>query len=232
MTGNRGTHLSNRNTEYDEVAYRETLRSLGLFAPVELNDINRTYRSRAKQVHPDRFASNGGAAEATDRITRLNASHEYLVRHFDEFAKSQRRVARRYRNHGEVGGIGPLAEFVLLPVAAVYSVATLLAAIPTRLAGWLGEREVDELVDVGCEPEEIELPALNAWVVVGPHVVALMLFLAVELVAVVPSFVRWWIGISLLVMLSTDIASRVTGETNPLRGHRAFHRVNAFVRGT
>lgn len=227
----RGTHLSDRRTEYDEVAYRETLRSLGLFAPVALDDINRTYRAQAKKIHPDRFATNGGAAEATERITRLNASHDYLVRHFDEFAKSQRRIARRHRGRGDSGSMAPLAEFLLLPVATVYSLTTLLAGIPSKLARWLSEREVDELVEVGCEPEEIELPAMEGWIVVGPHIVALMLFLAVEFAGVVPTFVRWWIGISLLVMLSTDIASRVTGEANPLRGHRAFRRVNAFVRG-
>ena len=65
---------------YDEVRYRESLRTLGLFAPVTKDDIQKAYRSRAKEYHPDQFIDNGEKVKATERIQEINAAHEYALK--------------------------------------------------------------------------------------------------------------------------------------------------------
>jgi hypothetical protein len=239
----RKPRVSDRRGEYDEVMYREALRSLGLFAPVLLDDIHRAYRSRAKQIHPDRFAANGGYDEATHRIQKLNAAHEYVIHFYATFEKSQGRIARHHMPPGQAGPMNPLFEVILFPVAAVYSLTTVLAAVPAALLDRFSfEDEEDEEdgpaeekaadVDTGdaAQGQQDMTPSREGWLVVGPHVMALVLFMLVEGSGIAPPLFKWWVGLSLLIMLSTDIASRVTGEDNPLRDHRAFGRVEAFVR--
>jgi hypothetical protein len=239
----RKPRVSDRRGEYDEVTYREALRSLGLFAPVMLDDIHRAYRSRAKQIHPDRFAANGGYDEATHRIQKLNAAHEYVIHFYAKFEKSQGRIARHHMPPGQAGPMNPLFEVVLFPIAAVYSLTTVLAAVPAALLERFSFDEEDEpaeenATDVNTSDVENDVadqqqdttPSREGWLVIGPHVMALVLFMLVEGSGIAPPLFNWWIGLSLLIMLSTDIASRVTGEDNPLRDHRAFGRVDAFVR--
>jgi hypothetical protein len=236
----RKPRVSDRRGEYDEVTYREALRSLGLFAPVLLDDIHRAYRSRAKQIHPDRFAANGGYDEATHRIQKLNAAHEYVIYFYATFEKSQGRIARHHMPPGQSGPMNPLFEVLLFPIAAVYSLTTVLAAVPAALLDRFSfEDEEDESAeentadadtsDAANEQQDMT-PSREGWLVVGPHVMALVLFMLVEGSGIAPPLFKWWVGLSLLIMLSTDIASRVTGEDNPLRDHRAFGRVEAFVR--
>jgi hypothetical protein len=238
----RKPRISDRRGEYDEVTYREALRSLGLFAPVMLNDIHRAYRSRAKQIHPDRFAANGGYDEATHRIQKLNAAHDYVIHFYATFEKSQGRIARHHMPPGQAGSMNPLFEVLLLPIAAVYSLTTVLAAVPAALLDRFSfeddeddsvkENATDVNVSGGDAKEQRDMtPSREGWLVVGPHVMALVLFMLVEASGIAPPLFKWWVGLSLLIMLSTDIASRVTGEENPLRDHRAFGRVDAFVRG-
>jgi hypothetical protein len=239
----RKPRVSDRRGEYDEVTYREALRSLGLFAPVMLDDIHRAYRSRAKQIHPDRFAANGGYDEATHRIQKLNAAHEYVIHFYAKFEKSQGRIARHHMPPGQAGPMNPLFEVLLFPIAAVYSLTTVLAAVPAALLERFSFDEEDEpaeenATDVNTSDVENDVadqqqdttPSREGWLVIGPHVMALVLFMLVEGSGIAPPLFNWWIGLSLLIMLSTDIASRVTGEDNPLRDHRAFGRVDAFVR--
>ena len=240
----RKPRVSDRRGGYDEVAYREALRSLGLFAPVQPDDIHRAYRSRAKQIHPDRFAANGGYDEATHRIQKLNAAHEYVIDFYATFEKSQGRIARHYMPRGQAGSMNPAFEVLLFPIAAVYSFTTVLAAVPAALLyRFSAEDEVEnpaeeDGTDADASEREIDAaneqldtrPSREGWLVVGPHVMALILFMLVESSRIAPSFFKWWVGLSLLIMLSTDIASRVTGEDNPLRDHRAFGRVDAFIR--
>jgi len=236
----RKPRVSDRRGEYDEVTYREALRSLGLFAPVLLDDIHRAYRSRAKQIHPDRFAANGGYDEATHRIQKLNAAHEYVIHFYATFEKSQGRIARHHMPPGRSGPMNPLFEVLLFPIAAVYSFTTVLAAVPAALLDRFSfEDEEDQPAeentadadtsDTANEQQDMT-PSREGWLVVGPHVMALVLFMLVEGSGIAPPLFKWWVGLSLLIMLSTDIASRVTGEDNPLRDHRAFGRVEAFVR--
>lgn len=239
----RKPRVSDRRGEYDEVTYREALRSLGLFAPVLLDDIHRAYRSRAKQIHPDRFAANGGYDEATHRIQKLNAAHEYVIHFYATFEKSQGRIARHHMPPGQGGPMNPLLEVLLFPIAAVYSLTTVLAAVPAALLDRFSFDEEEDAEDAPADGEaadadtsdaaqdqQVMKPSREGWLVVGPHVMALVLFMLVEGSGIAPPLFKWWVGLSLLIMLSTDIASRVTGEDNPLRDHRAFGRVEAFVR--
>lgn len=210
----RGGPPRPRREAYDEVAYRDALRTLGLFAPVAIDDIQHAYRSRAKRMHPDRFsgngAGNGEAEQATLRIQKLNLAHEYVVRHFRAFDKVQRRAWRR-------GDAPPRVwqEILLAPVTLVYSMALLAAALPGAVLRLLRLNRV-----------------WRAWLALGPHLVIVAAFIALESWRLGPPWIRWWIGIALLVMLAADLASRVTRESNPLRGHRAFGRLQALVSGS
>jgi hypothetical protein len=206
-----------------------------------LDDIHRAYRSRAKQIHPDRFAANGGYDEATHRIQKLNAAHEYVIHFYAKFEKSQGRIARHHMPPGQAGPMNPLFEVLLFPIAAVYSLTTVLAAVPAALLDRFSfeEDEEDEPAEENANDvdtsdaaneQQDTTPSREGWLVVGPHVMALVLFMLMEGSGIAPPLFKWWIGLSLLIMLSTDIASRVTGEDNPLRDHRAFGRVDAFVR--
>ncbi|CAN5268793.1 hypothetical protein BH18GEM1_BH18GEM1_04610 [soil metagenome] len=218
-----------RRDAYQDVAYREALRALGLFAPVELDDIHRAYRSNAKRHHPDRFAGNGDAAEATRRIQKLNAAHEYAILHYRAFDK----VQRRHRADGlaaDAYAASLWEELLLAPVTLLYSLALLAAAVAgAALSPLLAlfRRAAGE----DSNGARALKAAWDAWLVLGPHVMMLAAFLALEVWGVGPPWVRWWLGISFLVMVSADLASRMTDESNPLRGHRVVSRLHARLGG-
>ena len=119
------------------------------------------------------------------------------------------------------------AEILLLPVTAVYSLALLVAAGPAAaLAGAAGARGA-----LMTRRQRWAVGLREKWLQAGPHLVVVAAFAALEAGGVGPPAVRWWLGLSLLVMLASDLASRATGERNPLRQHRAMERLQAFVRG-
>lgn len=92
-----------RRDGYDEMAYRQALQRLGLFPPIELDDIHRAYRLRAKLIHPDRFAMDEDARRsATGRIQELNAARDYAMKHYRWFDADQIRAYGR-RNGDEEG---------------------------------------------------------------------------------------------------------------------------------
>lgn len=211
--------------EYDEIAYRESLRVLGLFAPVTLEEIQAAYRRRAKLHHPDRAAANGNAGEATRQMERINLAHGYVVQHYQTFDRTRNRPLRR-----TMAGEPPVRawqEVLLLPITAVYSLALLAAAGPAvALTGASGRP--GSLLN---RRQRLALWAREKWLGVGPHALVLAAFLALEVWGLGPGLLRWWLGLALLIMLASDVASRATGERNPLRQHRAMERLQAFVRG-
>lgn len=211
--------------EYDEIVYRESLRVLGLFAPVTLAEIQAAYRRRAKIHHPDRAAANGNAGEATRQMERINLAHGYVVQHFPAFDRARNRPLRR-----AMAGQPPVRvwqEVLLLPITAVYLLALLAAAGPAAaLAGASGPPGA-----LMNRRQRMALWAKEKWLLIGPHLLVLASFVALEAWGEGPGFLRWWLGLALLVMLASDVASRATGERNPLRQHRAMERLRTFVRG-
>jgi hypothetical protein len=233
MSGRKPPSACTRRDAYQEVTYRESLRTLGLFGPVALEDIHQAYRARAKMYHPDRLARNGNAEEATRRIQKLNAAHEYVVRHYPAFEKGSGRGRRRAaaRRGDNAAAADPWLEFLLAPVTILYSLALLVAALPAimfvapfqALARHIGGES-------GVVARWVRA-VRERWLAVGPHLAVLGAFLALERWQMGATWTRWWLGISLLVMVSAELASRMTGESNPLRTHRAVDRLHAFVRG-
>lgn len=227
----RRPRVAGRDQAYDEVTYRESLRALGLFAPVGLDDIQRAYRSRAKLVHPDRFAANGNLEEATRRLQALNAAHEYVLHHYPVFDRSQGRAWRRGTRPGdEEATAAPWQEWLLLPVTLLYGIATLIVAAPVMIVAVMVGR------NLRARWHETRLagtiaPLWEGWLVVGPHLLILAAFLSIDRIGVEFPRAKLWLGGSLLVMVSADVASRVTRDSNVLRMHRAIHRLHAFVRG-
>lgn len=210
--------------EYDEVVYRESLRALGLFAPVTLEEIQVAYRRRAKIHHPDRAAANGNVVEATRQMERINLAHRYVLQHFPVFDRARNRPLRR-----AMAGQPPVRawqEILLLPITTVYFLAVLAAAGPAAaLAGASGPPGA-----LMSRRQRMALRMKEAWLVIAPHLLILGAFVALEVWGLGPGLLRWWLGLSLLVMLASDVASRATGERNPLRQHRAMERLQAFVR--
>lgn len=212
-------------SEYDEIRFREALRVLGLFAPVTMEEIQAAYRRRAKTCHPDRVALHGDAADATSQMERINLAHAYVAEHFDRFDRSRNRALRR-----AMAGEPPVRawqEVLLLPVTAVYSLALLVAAGPAAaLTGAAGARGA-----LMTPRQRWAVWLREKWLLAGPHLVVMAAFAALETWGVGPPALRWWLGLSLLVMLASDVASGATGERNPLRQHRTMERLQAFVRG-
>jgi hypothetical protein len=212
-----------RRDGYDEMAYRHALQRLGLFPPIELDDIHRAYRLRAKLIHPDRFAMDEEARRsATTRIQDLNAARDYAMRHYRWFDADQVRVYGRKNGYAE-GQETSWREWVALPVTAVYALAMVIVAAPfMALASWLGEARRER-----WRSSRWFRPALiawRAWLFVGPHVATIAMFAVVEEPAV-----KIWFGVSLLVMLSADVATLLTGATNSLRSQRAIMRLHQLV---
>jgi hypothetical protein len=210
--------------QYDEVVYRESLRVLGLFAPVTLDDINSAYRRRAKLHHPDRAVANGNAEDATRQMERINLAHGYVVQHFSTFDRARNRQLRRAMAGAPVRA---WQELILLPITAVYSLALLAAAGPAAaLAGASGQPG-----GLMTRRQRWALIAREKWLQIGPHLLVLAAFVGLETWGLGPGLLRWWLGLALLVMAASDVASRATGERNPLRQHRAMERLRGFVGG-
>ena len=212
-----------RRDGYDEMAYRHALQRLGLFPPIELDDIHRAYRLRAKLIHPDRFAMDEDARRsATGRIQELNAARDYAMRHYRWFDADQIRAYGRRNGDGE-GSETTWREWVALPVTAVYALAMVLVAAPVlAMMSWLGEARRER-----WRSSRWSRPAFvlwRAWLFVGPHVATVAMFAVVEEPAV-----KVWFGVSLLVMLSADVATLMTGATNSLRSQRAILRLDQLV---
>lgn len=215
--------LRPRRERYDEVRYRESLLTLGLFPPIAREDIDRAYRWRARQAHPDRFASEDEKAEATRRIQRINEARDYATRHFRGFDLYQSQAYRESRP-GRARADGGWFEWALLPVTVVYALATLLAAAPVLIASAL-------LGDDGRARWTARLgrwgtAAWRLWMGVGPHLVALALFVLAR-----GLLLEVWIGLSILVMASADVATIVTGDANELRRHRAVDGARSLAEG-
>ena len=212
-----------RREGYDEMAYRQSLQRLGLFPPIELDDIHRAYRLRAKLIHPDRFAMDENArVSATGRIQELNAARDYATRHYRWFDADQIRVYGRKNGRGEAGET-TWREWVALPVTAVYALAMVLVAAPfLAVASWVGERRRERWRSAPWF--RLALPLWRAWLFLGPHIATIAMLVIVEEPAV-----KIWFGVSLLVMLSADLATLLTGATNSLRSQRAILRLHHLV---
>ncbi len=212
-----------RRDGYDEIAYRQSLQRLGLFPPIELDDIHRAYRLRAKLIHPDRFAMDEKACvSATGRIQELNAARDYATRHYRWFDADQIRAYGRRNGSGEAGET-TWREWVALPVTAVYALAMVLVAAPfLALASWAGEARRERWRSAPWSRLAVQL--WRAWLLLGPHVATIAMFAVVEEPAV-----KIWFGVSLLVMLSADLATLLTGATNSLRSQRAILRLHQLV---
>jgi hypothetical protein len=205
------------------MAYRHALQRLGLFPPIELDDIHKAYRLRAKLIHPDRFAMDEDARRnATGRIQELNAARDYATRNYRWFDADQIRIYGR-KNGEEEARETTWREWIALPVTAVYALAMVLVAAPfMALASWVGAARRERM---RAEPWfRPALLAWRAWLFVGPHVATVAMFAIVEEPAV-----KVWFGISLLVMLSADLATLMTGATNSLRSQRAILRLHQLV---
>ncbi len=212
-----------RRDGYDEMAYRHALQRLGLFPPIELDDIHKAYRLRAKLVHPDRFAMDEEARRsATGRIQELNAARDYAMRHYRWFDADQIRAYGR-KNGDEDARETTWREWVALPVTAVYALAMVLVAAPfMAVASWLSAGRRERIRS--RRSFRTMMLAWRAWLFVGPHVATLAMFAIVEEPAV-----KVWFGVSLLVMLSADAATLMTGATNSLRSQRAILRLHQLV---
>jgi hypothetical protein len=205
------------------MAYRHALQRLGLFPPIELDDIHKAYRLRAKLIHPDRFAMDEEARRtATGRIQELNAAREYATRHYRWFDADQIRAYGR-KNGDEYTRETTWREWVALPVTAVYALAMVLVAAPfMAVASWLGAPWRERMRSARWFRAGMLL--WRAWLFVGPHIATVAMFAIVEEPAV-----KVWFGVSLLVMLSADLATLLTGATNSLRSQRAILRLHQLV---
>ena len=205
------------------MAYRHALQRLGLFPPIEMDDIHRAYRARAKLVHPDRFAMDENARRAaTGRIQELNAAREYATRHYRFFDADQIRSDRR-RNGDEASQETTWKEWLSLPITAVYALAMVLVAAPfLAFISWVGETRRERWRSSRWFRSAQLL--WRAWLFVGPHLATVAMFAIVE-----DPTVKVWFGVSLLVMLSADAATLMTGATNSLRSQRAILRLHQLV---
>jgi len=214
--------LARSRDGYDEMAYRHALQRLGLFPPIHLDDIHRAYRRRAMLTHPDRFASDEQARRnATGRIQELNAARDYAMRNFRRFDADQVRAYGR-RGEDEVRETS-WREWVALPVTAVYALAMVFAAAPfLALASAIGPARRERWkASTWARPAVL---AWGAWLFTGPHLATMGMFALVQEPAV-----KVWFGVSLLVMLSADLATLLTGATNSLRSQRAILRLHQLV---
>ena len=208
---------------YDEARFRTALRTLGLFPPVDLEDVHRAYKARARRLHPDRHEPGEGRDRATRKIQEINAARDYVVRHFRGFDLMQN--ARYRRSSGPTRQREPgrgWSEWLLLPVTGLFAVATLVVAAPfvglstlagsARLRAWRAR--------VGRAGRV----AWRIWIALAPYAALLALFLAPA-----PDAVRAWAGLTVLVMASADVATLVTGDENELRRHRPVTRARSLA---
>lgn len=206
--------ITDRRERFDVVRYRQSLQTLGLTPPVVREDIDRAYRGRASRTHPDRFATLEEREEATRRIQEINAAREYANRHFRGFDLWQSRTYRPERNGRSPRGPRWARWAPLLPVTALYALATLVAALPAA---------VGVVSRIGPTRGAGEA-AWRLWLLVVPHGLAAGFFLLAD-----QPLVEAWLGVSLLVMLSSDVATFVTGDENALREHPPMDRARALA---
>jgi hypothetical protein len=159
---------------------------------------------------------------ATGRIQELNAARDYATRHYRWFDADQIRVYGRKNGRGEAGET-TWREWVALPVTAVYALAMVLVAAPfLAAASWAGDRRREQWRSAPWF--RVALPLWRAWLFLGPHIATIAMLAMVEEPAV-----KIWFGVSLLVMLSADLATLLTGATNSLRSQRAILRLHQLV---
>lgn len=210
-----------RHDGYEEMAYRDALQRLGLLPPVDLDDIHRAYRARAKLFHPDRFAMDEEARRsATGRIQELNAAREYATRHYRWFDADQARYRRRRNEEDQET---TWREWLALPITAVYALAMVLVAAPfLAFVSWAGEARRERWRESRWFRPAVVL--WRGWLFVGPHIATVAMCAIVK-----DPTVKVWFGVSLLVMLSADAATVMTGATNSLRSQRAILRLHELV---
>lgn len=199
---------------YDEVAYRDALQRLGLVPPVDLEQIQLAYRRSARRAHPDLVPEGPDREEATERIQRINAARDYVVRHH-----GNHRSKTRSRN-----GSNDRASWWFLPITAVHALASLLVLGPflllSHLIGARGRERWRSFPLSGAVGR-----AWRVWRGIGPHVGTFGLFLLVEGIVV-----QAWFGGAFLILAATDLASLLTGTKNELRDHTVVSRVHGLLR--
>jgi hypothetical protein len=105
----------------------------------------------------------------------------------------------------------------------VYALAMVLVAAPfLAMLSWVGEGRRERWRSERWFRTAIHL--WRAWLFLGPHVATIAMLAIVEEPAV-----KIWFGVSLLVMLSADVATLLTGATNSLRSQRAILRLHQLV---
>lgn len=212
----------NRADGYDELAYRQAIQRLGLVPPIELDDIHRAYRQRAKVIHPDRFARDDDARRAaTTRIQELNVARDYAMRHFRWFDADQVRSGSK-RKEGDDRAT-TWREWAGLPITAVYALAMVFTVVPFLALSSLGGEQARERWTSRAW-YRVAVLLWRAWLFVGPHVAMVAMFAVVA-----EPVVKIWFGVSLLVMLSADLATLLTGTTNTLRSQHAMLRLHPLV---
>ncbi|HUP20177.1 MAG TPA: J domain-containing protein [Gemmatimonadota bacterium] len=208
---------------YDEVVYREALQRIGIAPPVSPEAIRRAYKARAIRLHPDRFVDDDeGRDKATAKLQEVTAARDYALRHYRGFDLVQQRRMRARRPSGPPKAGGGWREWAMLPVTALYALATLVAAVPflPARAAMPSERRARYVGRPGL------VLAWRLWLVVAPHGLLLALCLSVPAPAL-----RVWLAVAMLVMISSDLATLVTGDVNELRRHRAVTRARTFAEG-
>lgn len=214
--------LPNRYGRYDERRFRDSLRTLGLFPPVEVEDVKRAYKIRARRIHPDRYPTPQERDEATRKIQEINAARDYVLRHFRGFDLVQKTRYRANGRSGKSAGGNRWSELALLPVTVLYAAATLAVAAPflavAAVAGSARRRAWR------ARSGRAGLVAWQVWIGLAPHAVVAAVFLAPG-----PGLFRAWAGLSALVMVSADVATLLTGDDNELRRHRPVARARSLA---
>lgn len=210
---------ADRGEGFDAVRYRDSLKVLGLFPPVARHDIQNAYRWRASRAHPDRVTDPERKKEATGRIQEINVARDYAMRHYRMFDLWQRRA---YRNGSDPSGMSVWVEAALSPAVAAHAATTLMAGVVAALV-----RPIHAIAfGLGSGGSGRKgRAARRLWLALMPHALVVAAFVAVE-----ASLLEVWLGVTALVMIATDAASLVTGESNPLREHRALSGAFSLAR--
>lgn len=207
---------------YDELSYRESLQRLGLSPPVTVEEIRRAWKARARRLHPDRYVDEPEeAVRVTGKIQDVTAARDYALHHFRAFDLIQQRRARARRTGPREAG-GGWREWAMLPVTFLYALATLAAALPFLPAR--AALPAERRRRFAARPDLVLVWRL--WLVVAPHALLVALLLAAE-----PPALRAWLAVAVLVMVSADVATLVTGDANELRRHGAVRRARVFAEG-
>ncbi len=199
-----GENLPVPHDPFDEATYRNALQTLGLPSNADRDAIQQAYRDKAKRFHPDRFQDETQRAEATRRTQEVNVAYNYASQHW-----KGHQLARRWGGDSPARlGDAPWHEYLLVPVMAVYALATFAVAAPFLLMGRIaGARARARMLENGAAGF-----AWRVWVLAAPHVVTIALFASVQELAI-----RALLGASCLVMVSADVATLATGDPHTLR---------------